>query len=204
MAMKHLLIVTLVLTLAACGGNKSSVRSALGINKSAPDEFKVVSRPPLSVPPEFRLRPPQPGAKPRGVATSEQQAESLLKTGDFDLNRNYDDLDNFMPEAETTVTPVVSGSLGSAADAAFLNNAGADMADDAIRDKLRQEVQTPTKETESDFAIHRWLGKSGEEEVVDPKAESERIRENIEDGKPVNEGDVKTIEEEPNTLDLLF
>ncbi len=44
-------------TLAGC----TSVRQALGSDKTAPDEFRVVSKAPLVVPPEFNLRPPRPG-----------------------------------------------------------------------------------------------------------------------------------------------
>jgi hypothetical protein len=45
------------LTLGGC----ASVRQALGSEKMAPDEFRVVSKAPLVVPPEFNLRPPRPG-----------------------------------------------------------------------------------------------------------------------------------------------
>lgn len=42
-----------VFLLSACG----LTRDDLGVEKSAPDEMLVVSRAPLSVPPEFGLRP---------------------------------------------------------------------------------------------------------------------------------------------------
>ena len=51
------------LTLSGC----SDARRALGYDKSAPDEFAVVSRAPLSQPPDLTLRPPTPGAvRPQG------------------------------------------------------------------------------------------------------------------------------------------
>jgi hypothetical protein len=40
--------------LTGCDG----VRNALGMERHIPDETKVVSRPPLTLPPEFDLRPP--------------------------------------------------------------------------------------------------------------------------------------------------
>jgi hypothetical protein len=43
--------------LAAC----DSVNSALGLNKSSPDETQVTVFSPLVVPPDFNLRPPGPG-----------------------------------------------------------------------------------------------------------------------------------------------
>ena len=39
----------------------SDARKALGYDKSAPDEFRVLARAPLAVPPDFGLRPPHPG-----------------------------------------------------------------------------------------------------------------------------------------------
>ena len=39
----------------------SEIQKAVGNTKQAPDEFAVVARPPLSVPPNFALRPPTPG-----------------------------------------------------------------------------------------------------------------------------------------------
>ena len=39
----------------------SDTRAALGLDKAPPDEFAVFSRAPLSLPPDFGLRPPAPG-----------------------------------------------------------------------------------------------------------------------------------------------
>ena len=45
------------LTLTLLTSGCSSVDEALGKSKSAPDEFEVVVRPPLTLPPNFSLRP---------------------------------------------------------------------------------------------------------------------------------------------------
>lgn len=51
MKIRQLSVVLLAgVTLTACGGGKNS-----------PDEFSVVSRPPLVIPPESELKPPRPG-----------------------------------------------------------------------------------------------------------------------------------------------
>ena len=49
-----------------------STRETFGLNKQAPDEFQVVSRAPLSLPPDFTLRVPEPGA-------SRPQHQALLE-----------------------------------------------------------------------------------------------------------------------------
>ena len=39
----------------------AEVRDAAGLAKKSPDEFQVMARPPLSLPPNFTLTPPTPG-----------------------------------------------------------------------------------------------------------------------------------------------
>ena len=49
--------------LAGC----SSTRQALGMTKVTPDEFRVVTKAPLVVPPDYSLRPPAPGEPQPGA-----------------------------------------------------------------------------------------------------------------------------------------
>jgi hypothetical protein len=53
--------ISLLLALGLLSGCES-VGKALGFSKNTPDEFRVVERAPLEVPPDFNLRPPQPGS----------------------------------------------------------------------------------------------------------------------------------------------
>ena len=64
------------LVLAACAGG--SVQRALGLSKRSPDEFAVVSRAPLIVPPDYELRPPRPGEPRPQVGTTADQARATL------------------------------------------------------------------------------------------------------------------------------
>lgn len=57
--------------LAGC----QSTKKALGISKVTPDEFRVVTKAPLVVPPDYALRPPAPG-EPR---PQELQPESAAR-----------------------------------------------------------------------------------------------------------------------------
>lgn len=69
-------VVLSAFALTGCGGE--SVGDALGLGRRSPDEFQVVQRPPLVLPPDFRLRPPEPGAPPALEATTREQAQVAL------------------------------------------------------------------------------------------------------------------------------
>ncbi|MFZ5671187.1 MAG: DUF3035 domain-containing protein [Pseudomonadota bacterium] len=65
-----------VALIAAAGlGGCQSTSKALGIAKVTPDEFRVVTKAPLVVPPDYALRPPAPG-EPR---PQELQPESAAR-----------------------------------------------------------------------------------------------------------------------------
>ena len=50
----------------------------MGIERTGPDEFAVESRAPLVVPPDFDLRPPQPGAPRPQEKTASEKARSVI------------------------------------------------------------------------------------------------------------------------------
>src|SRR3546814_12486304 len=60
--------------LAGC----SSADRIFGLDRNQPDEFAVVSRAPLSMRPEFNLRPPHPGAPRPQAGTAPQRAETVV------------------------------------------------------------------------------------------------------------------------------
>ena len=69
------LIAALLVGAAGLGGCQSASH-ALGLSKVTPDEFRVVTKAPLVLPPDFALRPPAPG-EPR---PQELQPESAART----------------------------------------------------------------------------------------------------------------------------
>ena len=69
-----LVLAVTAVALSACG----SVREDLGLGRSPPDEFAVIDRPPLSMPPDFSLRPPTPGA-PRPQETDPSRGLLTLR-----------------------------------------------------------------------------------------------------------------------------
>jgi hypothetical protein len=55
-----------------------SIREAAGVTKEAPDEFAVVTKAPLVIPPDFNLRPPKPGAAPTNQTSPTDSAQTAL------------------------------------------------------------------------------------------------------------------------------
>jgi hypothetical protein len=60
------------------GCSSSGLTRTFGLTRDAPDEFTVTTRAPLSMPPEFNLRPPQPGAVRPQEQSERTQAEEAL------------------------------------------------------------------------------------------------------------------------------
>lgn len=56
----------------------SDLKQAIGLDPPMPDEFAVELRAPLTVPPEFDLRPPEPGAPRPQEKTAQQDAEQAI------------------------------------------------------------------------------------------------------------------------------
>jgi hypothetical protein len=65
-----------IVLLAGC----SDLKQAIGMDPVGPDEFAVESRAPLTIPPEFDLRPPQPGARPPHQVTAAEKARQAINT----------------------------------------------------------------------------------------------------------------------------
>ena len=75
-AFRVALVTSLGLSLAACSGDE--LTRTFGLTRDAPDEFQVTTRAPLSMPPDFTLRPPRPGATRPQELTQREQAEAAL------------------------------------------------------------------------------------------------------------------------------
>ena len=177
-------LVLIGLALTAC----DNPRRLLGLEKQAPDEFQVVSRAPLNLPPDFSLRPPAPGAARPSVETPQEQARNAV----FQL----DAPDN----AGVLVVPEGTGRASVAVitngEQALLARAGVGGADADIRQVVDSEADVLT-DADSTF-LDRLLTFRDTEEVigavVDPAAEARRLRENDALGLPVTTGETPKIE----------
>ena len=99
-----------------------SLRDAAGLTKQSPDEFAVVTKAPLIIPPDFNLHPPSPGAAPLNQQDPTTAAQASL-------------FNNSDPQS---VAANLSGNF-SPAERMLLANAGVQNVDPAIRTELRAD-----------------------------------------------------------------
>ena len=161
---RHFLGFAGVVLAAAALSGCDSARETFGFTKQAPDEFEVVTRAPLVIPPDYGLRPPQPGAqRPQEKEIRDQARETV--TG-----RNAGQ--NGAQVASTNPAPA-AGPPRTEGERALLTKAGALDADPGIRRTVDRE-STMLAEADSDF-IDRlifWQEKPPPGTVVDPDAET--------------------------------
>jgi hypothetical protein len=166
--------------LGGCG----QLRDALGQTKDPPDEFQVVARAPLALPPNYDLRPPRPGApRPQERSTTDAAAERILGR----RARATATSTNAVPAA-----PVVVSSAG---EAKFRQQLGLDQAESDIRTVVDQETADYVYETR--YPIDRllfWKDDPAPGILLNATKEQQRLQENAALGRKPNEGDVPTIE----------
>lgn len=159
------------LVLAGCG----SAGQIFGLERNPPDEFAVMSRAPLTLPPDFNLRPPAPGAPRPQEGTAPQRGQSALFGG----------------------TP---GGFGfdqgvSRGESVLLAQSGAANANPEIRQIVNREA-TDLLVADQGFIDRLLFWREPEEPgvVVDAEAEAQRLQANAALGEPLTEGDVPVIE----------
>ena len=164
-----------------------NVREQFGLAKSPPDEFKVVSRAPLTLPPNFALRPPQPGiARPQEGSPRDQARRTVFR------------LEDSNPQGVDQVIPDDGRSQG---ERALLMQAGAAEAEPNIRQIVNAETRTIAEEDESLInSLVFWRGDELPGTVVDAGEESRRLREAQALGEPVTGANAPTIERREKAL----
>jgi len=169
----------LAVLLATSGCSK--IRESVGLTKNPPDEFRVVSRAPLTIPPEFELRPPRPGAPRPQTGTPRDQAERTIFRKD---------------DAQEPAEPAYAGNPGmSRGEQALLAAAGADQVPEDIRQLVDRETRRLRAESRGlvDTLVF-WQEPRDTAEVVNAQAEAKRLQENAALGKDATEGSTPTIE----------
>lgn len=171
---------TVLLAATALSSGCSDTRRAFGFDKRTPDEFRVVARAPLEVPPEYGLRPPVPGAARPNEPTARDQAKAAVFGG----------------------KPTSGRQAGrSNAESALLRQAKADQAEPNIRGTVNRETEQLGDADRSlvDRLIF-WREPEPAGTVIDPSAEAQRLRENAALGKPTTDGTTPSIERKKRSL----
>ncbi|WP_119462257.1 DUF3035 domain-containing protein [Rhodospirillaceae bacterium SYSU D60014] len=199
---RGLAAIALMAGLSGC----SQTQDALGLTKSAPDEFQVFQRAPLSLPPNFALRPPEPGAPRPQEGTARDRAESAVFGEAGTSSTQTAMFGNLTPGG--ALGGGTGGTLGgdytggtarptgpSSGEQALLAEAGAMDANPEIRAVIERETAALV-EQDSDFVerLIFWRDPEPFGTVVDPAEEEQRIQENAALGKPVTAGETPTIE----------
>ncbi|MEK9899261.1 MAG: DUF3035 domain-containing protein [Rhodospirillaceae bacterium] len=190
------LLVAAAMTLAACG---DSTKRALGLQRTPPDEFAVVPRAPLSQPPDFKLRPPRPGAEDLTTVSTREQARQAVFRGDDDTRSTRG---NAGPAAQPA--PRAGVQSATPGESAFLARAGALETDPLIRSQIDRETSVLKDENQNFVRALLGLKQDAVDDVVDAPEESRRLRENQALGVPPTEGEVPTISRTRNSLLDIF
>jgi len=176
------MIMTAVLGLSAC----SDVKETMGIGRNSPDEFTVVQRAPLTLPPDYALRPPgDPADAPPAAASADQAKTALLGK---------------------EATPAVAGN----GEKTMLDKLGVASIEPDIRKKIDEDngYIALKNQTVADKLVF-WddntpTSDDAPASVIDPAKEAARLKKNKEEGKPINDGSVPVIEKKQSTLDKIF
>ncbi len=152
------LVAVTAVTLAACASS------------GGPDEFRVVRKAPLTVPPEYNLRPPTLGqARPQELSPEAQ--------------------------ARVAVFGVDIGQTASDGEKLFVRAAGGDAVDRSVRGQVDfDNNQTLRKNRSFADMLLNWGGAPGGEPQIDAAAEAERLRTQNEESKDVTGGSSVVIQ----------
>jgi len=151
------------------GGCSEKMTRTFGLTRDSPDEYTVTTRAPLSLPPDYALRPPRPGApRPQEQSDRQQAAEALVPQ--LALN-----------------TP--QGSM-SAGQSALLQQVGPAPAN--VRSQIDRDAINANNTGFVDDLLY-WRKPDVMNAQVDAQKESQRLRQNSALGEPPNVGDTPII-----------
>jgi hypothetical protein len=161
---------TLIL-LAGCGSDKLS--RTFGLTRDAPDEYTVTTRAPLSMPPDYNLRPPRPGVARPQEQSERQQAEEAL-----------------VPQLALGA-PKGDASPGQAA---LIQEAGPAAPSD-IRRKVDQDAHNAAADQGFIDKLLYWRTPDTQHVEVDAPKESQRLRQNSALGQGPDAGTTPIIQQ---------
>ncbi len=147
---KPLALVAILAAATAATGCASFSR-AIGASKTTPDEFRVMTQAPLTLPPDYNLRPPRPGeARPQ-----ENDPATNAQAALFGEN---------------------VGANASQGERAFVSAAGATASNDGVRDTIDFEEQGVVRRSEGfSNSVLAFEGGTAVSTPTTPEAEARRL-----------------------------
>ena len=177
--------ILLPVTCAAVGammlGGCSAFENLGGAKKVSPDEFKIVSHSPLTMPPNAELRPPRPGEpRPQETSPTDQAKEALSPT--------------LAGRVQAQAKAAPTGAPGDASEASLIAKASAGGVDPNIRSQVNRDTRTLAEQDKSFIdSLIFWQDRPPPGVVIDPEKEQQRLREAQAAGK-TSSGATPTIE----------
>lgn len=171
-----MLIAAAALSVSGC----SNLRGWLGADKTPPDEFRVVTRAPLSLPPDYGLVAPQPGAARPQEADVRETARQIVV--DREGGRG-------------SQKPEIASLQGrDPSEAALLRRAGVAEVDPNIRANINRE-SAKLAQADNTFVnkVMFWRKRDEPGVIVDADKEAKRLRENSALGRDATTGETPTI-----------
>ena len=160
MKLAYFFIFILILTINSC----SKIRESAGVTRKSIDEFQVIKNPPLVIPPDFNLLPPDQ-LKVKNIEDIDKElAQEIL----FGLDER---------EIQNTKQLSTINQILSKADALEVSS--------LIREEIDQEFSQEIKT--DDFFEDNW---EDELEVLDAIKESERIRNKNFEGESIADDEI--------------
>ena len=157
----------------------SNVRDALGQNKKSPDEFAILARAPLSVPPNFSLRVPNKGMERPQEPSSRNMGRDLI------FKKSNSDRENDSKSNTSSIRVLL----------------GTNKANPKIREIINAETKNMVFYDKSFLdKLLSWKKPSEDGVVVDAAAEARRLKNNVEQKKPVTEGKTPIINRKKSGL----
>ena len=172
-----------------------TIKEQAGLSKRAPDEFTVVTKAPLVMPPDFSLRPPRPGSKrPQEVQPGDKARDVVLQSTGTGRVGPADA--RLAAQASLTASgrPAQGGEV-SQSERSLLSKAGALESDPSIRETVNRET-TQLAEKDSSFTdrLIFWQDRPEFGSTVDASAESQRLREAAAKGEAASGGATPVIQ----------
>ena len=151
-------------------------REVMGLNRNKPDEFTVMDRAPLTLPPDYgELPTPDPGANRPQEVTPRERARQAIMTRNIKSGQNKGN-QTARGKESSTEAPVATfdTSEKTVGEIAVLEKAGARSRDPNIRKKIDHEAKVGHKD-ESFIRDLLSIENKATDDVIDAEEEHERL-----------------------------